>query len=60
MPCLILYCTLCLLVNTVTDIKEEVGVDPGEKGAISEAEGPGPPGGGKGWQSASDSRGEET
>jgi hypothetical protein len=36
------------------------GVDPGEKGAILEAGGPGPPGGGKGWQSASDSRGEET
>jgi hypothetical protein len=32
-------------------------VDPGEMGAILEARGPGPPGGGKGGQLASDSGG---
>jgi hypothetical protein len=37
-----------------------VCVDPGEKGAILEAGGPGPPRGGNGWQLASDSGGEET
>jgi hypothetical protein len=35
-------------------------VDPGEKGAILEAGGAGPPGEGKDWQLASDSGGEET
>jgi hypothetical protein len=35
-------------------------VDPGEKGAILEAGGPGPPEGGNSWQLASDSGGEET
>jgi hypothetical protein len=35
-------------------------VDPGKKGAILEAWGLRPPGGGKGWQLASDSGGEET
>ncbi len=44
----------------VTDSGEGVCVDPGEKGAILEPGGPGPPGGGKGWQLASDSGGEET
>jgi hypothetical protein len=44
----------------VTDSVEGVCVDPGEKGAILEAGGPGLPGGGKGWQLASDSGGEET
>jgi hypothetical protein len=42
---------------------EGVCVDPGEEGAILailEVGGPGPPGGGKGWQLASDSAGEET
>ncbi len=47
-------------VVTVTDSGERVCVDPGEKGAILEAGGPGPPGRGKGWQLASDSGGEET
>jgi hypothetical protein len=41
----------------VTDSVERVCVDPGEKGAILEAAGPGPPGGGKGGQVASDSGG---
>jgi hypothetical protein len=45
---------------TVTDNGEGVCVDPGEKGAILEAGGPGPLGGEKGWQLASDSGGEET
>ncbi len=36
---------------------EGMCVDPGEKGAILEAGGPGPPGGGKGRQLASDSGG---
>ncbi len=49
-----------LTVVLVTDNGEGVCVDPGEKGAILETRGPGPPGGGKGWQLASDSRGEET
>jgi hypothetical protein len=59
-------CVIALLTNqnndfvTVTDGGEGVCVDPGEKGAILEAGGPGPPGGGKGWQLASDSGGEET
>jgi hypothetical protein len=44
----------------VTDGGEGVCVDHGEKGAILEAGGPGPPGGGKGWQLALDSGGEET
>jgi hypothetical protein len=44
----------------VLDSKEGMCVDPREKGAMFEAEGPGPPGGGKGWQLASDSGGEET
>ncbi len=48
------------LKGIVTDSKEEVCVDPGEKGAILEDGRPGPPGGGKGWQLASDSGGEET
>jgi hypothetical protein len=47
-------------IRTVTDSGEGVCVDPGEKGAILEAGGPGPPGGGNGWQLASDSGGEET
>jgi hypothetical protein len=50
----------CWLIPSVTDSKEGVCVDPGEKGAILEAGGPGPPGGGKGWQLASESGGEET
>ncbi len=44
----------------VTDGVQEVCVDPGEMGAILEAGGvggPGPPGGGKGGQLASDSGG---
>jgi hypothetical protein len=45
---------------SVTDGGEGVCVDPGEKGAILGAGGPGPPGGGKGWQLAPDSGGEET
>jgi hypothetical protein len=48
------------MLITVTDSGEGVCVDPKEKGAILEAGGPGPPGGGKGWQLASDSGGEET
>ncbi len=48
------------LVIPVTDSGEGACVDPGEKGAILGAGGPGPPGGGKGWQLASDSRAEET
>jgi hypothetical protein len=46
--------------GSVTDSVEEVCVDPGEMGAILEAGGvggPGPPGGGKGGQLASYSRG---
>jgi hypothetical protein len=35
-------------------------VDPGEMGAILEVRGPGPPGGGKGGQLASDSGGGKT
>jgi hypothetical protein len=35
-------------------------VDPGEKGAILETGGPGPPERGKGWQLAPDSGGEGT
>jgi hypothetical protein len=46
--------------GSVTDSGEGVCVDPGEKGTILEAGGPGPPRGGKGWQLASDSGGEET
>jgi hypothetical protein len=45
---------------SVTDGVEEVCVDPGEMGAILEARGvggPGPPGGGKDGQLASDSGG---
>jgi hypothetical protein len=45
---------------TVRDGVEEVCADPGEKGAILEVRGdggPGPPGGGKGGQLASDSGG---
>ncbi len=44
----------------VTDGEKEECMDPGEKGAILETggvEGPGPPGGGKDGQSASDSGG---
>ncbi len=41
----------------VPDSGKGVCVDPGEKEAIL---GPGPPGGGKGWQLAPDSRGEGT
>ncbi len=41
----------------VTDSTEGVCVDPGEMGAILEAGGPGPPGGGKCGQLASDSGG---
>jgi hypothetical protein len=44
----------------VTDGEREECVDPGEKGAILDAggvEGPGPPGGGKNGQLASDSGG---
>ncbi len=44
----------------VTDSGEGVCVDPREKGAILEAVGPGPPGGGKGWQLAPDTGGERT
>jgi hypothetical protein len=50
----------CWLIPSVTDSKEGVCVDPGEKRAILEAGGPGPPGGVKGWQLASESGGEET
>ncbi len=49
-----------LTVVTVTDGVEGVCLDPGETGAILEAGvvwGPGPPGGGKGRQLASDSGG---
>jgi hypothetical protein len=49
-------CSIC----SVTDSETGVCVDPGEKGAILEAGEPGPPGGGKGWQLAPDSRGEGT
>jgi hypothetical protein len=48
------------IMDPVTDSGEGVCVDPGERGAILEAGGPSPPGGGKGWQLASDSGGEET
>jgi hypothetical protein len=51
---------LSLAIVTVTDGVEGVCVDPGETGAILEAGGvggPGPPGGGKGGQLASDSGG---
>ncbi len=41
----------------VTDGAQGVCVDPGEIGAILEVRGPGPPGGGKGGQLASDSGG---
>jgi hypothetical protein len=44
----------------VTDSGKGVCVDPGENGAILEAGGPGPPGGGKGWPLAPDSEGEGT
>ncbi len=44
----------------VTDSGKGVCVDPGEKEAILEAGGPGPPGGGKGLQLAPDSGGEGT
>ncbi len=44
-------------IITVTDSGEGVCVDPGEKEAILEAGGPGPPGEGKGGQLASDSGG---
>ncbi len=44
----------------VTDSGKGVCVDPGENGAILEAGGPGPPGGGKGWPLAPDSGGEGT
>ncbi len=47
-------------IHIVKDSKEQVCVDSGEKGAILEAGGPGPPGGGKGWQLASDNGGKET
>ncbi len=43
--------------RVVTDGVEGVCVDPGEKEAILEAGGPGPPGGEKGGQLASDSGG---
>ncbi len=49
-----------LWYSTVTDGGEGVCVDPGEKGAILEAGGPGLLGGGKNWQLAPDSGGEET
>jgi hypothetical protein len=42
---------------TVTDSGKGLCVDPGEKEAILEAGGPGPPGEGKGGQLASDSGG---
>jgi hypothetical protein len=42
------------------DSGEVVCVDPRKKGGILEAGGPGPPGGGKGWQLAPDTRGEGT
>jgi hypothetical protein len=45
------------VLATVTDNVEGVCVDPGEKEAILEAGGPGPPGGEKGGQLASDSGG---
>ncbi len=48
---------LSFKVLSVTDCMEGVCVDPGEKGGILEAGGPGPPGGGKGGQLASDSGG---
>jgi hypothetical protein len=41
----------------VTDSVGGICVDPGEKGAIVEAGGPDPPGGGKGGQLSSDSGG---
>jgi hypothetical protein len=44
-------------ITTVTDSVEEVCVDPGEKEALLDAGGPGPPGGEKGGQLASDSGG---
>ncbi len=44
----------------VTDNEGGVCVDPGERGAILENGGPGPPERGKGWQLAPDSGGEET
>ncbi len=43
--------------GSVLDGTERVCVDPGEMGAILGAEGPGPPGGGKDRQLASDSGG---
>ncbi len=43
------------MIFLVTDSVEGVCVDPGEKEAILEAGGPGPPGGGKGGVLASDS-----
>jgi hypothetical protein len=43
--------------TSVTDGAEGVCVDPGEMGAILEAWGPGPPGGGNGGQLALDSGG---
>jgi hypothetical protein len=46
-------------VGIVTDNEEGVCVDPGERGAILETGGPGPPERGKGQQLAPDSRGEE-
>ncbi len=45
---------------TVTDSGKGVCVDPGEKGAILETGGPGPPERGKGRQLAPDSEGEGT
>jgi hypothetical protein len=49
--------TKSLIFVHVTDSGEGVCVDPGEKEAILEAGGPGPPGEGKGEQLASDSGG---
>ncbi len=54
---LLMFCQLCI---PVTDSGKGVCVDPGEKGAILETGGPGPPGGGKGQQLAPDSGGEGT
>ncbi len=53
-------CTANSTRGTVTDSEEGVCVDPGEKGAILETGGPGPPERGKGWQLAPDSGGEGT
>jgi hypothetical protein len=52
--------SMYMMYINVTDSGEGVCVDPGGKEASLEVGGPGLPGGGKGWQLASDSGGEET